>query len=263
MGRVIKLFFVMALLLSGCAVRPGPGHQFELLEGPVVTQAIITLPTRPGVQQRVLIVQAEGESKGTLVLFPGGNGAGHFQESGRGVRLSANFLVRSSELFAQEGFTAAIVDTPSDLASGMSDGSRTSPQHLAGRPLLDGNVLSSFFHVFSEFTTVLSELTSVLPEFLAVVFQFSSVTADLLPISGQLFRACAALFILPVLPQIPAQLLSILTDLSLVSADLPAVVPNLLPVVPHLTMRSPFGRRSSAPLRSDCHSAESQEKAGE
>lgn len=130
MGMVIKIFFVAVFLLSGCSVSPEPGHRFELVEGPVLTQAIITLPTRPGVQQRILIVQSEEESKGTLLLFPGGDGAGHFQESGRGFRLSNNFLVRSSDLFAQEGFTAAIVDTPSDHTSGMSDGFRTSPQHL-------------------------------------------------------------------------------------------------------------------------------------
>lgn len=121
---------VALALLSGCAGGLQPPQPSVTLEETVYTQAVVTVPTRPGVQQRLLMIQPEGKSKGILILFPGGDGAGHFKESDRGFQLSNNFLVRSSHLFALEGFTAAILDAPSDRPSGMSDGFRTSPEHL-------------------------------------------------------------------------------------------------------------------------------------
>lgn len=117
-------------LLSACAAGPQVAEPTAVVEDLVYTQAMVTLPTRPGVQMRILTVQPEGKSKGILILFPGGNGAGHFKQGGRGFALSNNFLVRSSYLFALEGFTAAILDVPSDRPSGISDGFRTSPEHL-------------------------------------------------------------------------------------------------------------------------------------
>lgn len=121
---------MMLTLLSGCAAAPQLPEPSAILEEITYTEAMITLSTRPGVQQRILMIHPEGKSKGILILFPGGDGAGHFKEGERGFRLSNNFLVRSSHLFALEGFTAAILDVPSDRASGMSDGFRTSPEHL-------------------------------------------------------------------------------------------------------------------------------------
>lgn len=126
----VALVLLMMPLLSGCFPSTQATQQAALPEESVLTQAVVTLATRPGVRQRILMIQPEGKSKGILILFPGGNGAGHFQESDRGFRLSNNFLVRSSHLFALEGFTAAIMDAPSDRPEGMSDGFRTSPEHL-------------------------------------------------------------------------------------------------------------------------------------
>lgn len=127
--KTVSAVFALALL-SGCAAGPQLSEPSAMLEEITYTQAMITLSTRPGVQQRILMIQPEGKSTGILILFPGGDGAGHFKESGRGFRLSNNFLVRGSHLFALEGFTAAILDVPSDRPSGMSDGFRTSPGHL-------------------------------------------------------------------------------------------------------------------------------------
>jgi dienelactone hydrolase len=133
MGAATKKAATIAMiltLLSGCAAAPQLSEPSAVLEEVTYTEAMITLSTRPGVQQRILMIQPEGKSKGILILFPGGDGAGHFKEGDRGFRLSNNFLVRSSHLFALEGFTSAIIDVPSDRASGMSDGFRTSPEHL-------------------------------------------------------------------------------------------------------------------------------------
>ncbi len=127
--KAVPAAFVLALL-SGCAAAPQLPEPSAVLEEITYTEAMVTLSTRPGVQQRILMIQPEGKSQGILILFPGGDGAGHFRETARGFHLSNNFLVRSSHLFAREGFTAAILDVPSDRASGMSDDFRTSPEHL-------------------------------------------------------------------------------------------------------------------------------------
>ncbi|MBI1725248.1 MAG: hypothetical protein HYR52_06395 [Candidatus Tectomicrobia bacterium] len=73
----------------------------------------------------------QGEAKGAVLLFPGGNGANSFRKQGDKFRLGNNFLVRTAPLFVQEGFVAAIVDAPSDHSSGMGDGFRTGTEHLA------------------------------------------------------------------------------------------------------------------------------------
>ncbi len=67
--------------------------------------------------------------KGGLLLFPGGDGADAFQVVGGVIHLGNNFLVRTSRDFARRGFAVAIVDTPSDHASAMSDAFRTSAEH--------------------------------------------------------------------------------------------------------------------------------------
>ena len=90
---------------------------------------IMQLTTRPGVTVKILIRTPDSPSKGTLLLFPGGGGANHFSERGGKVRLGNNFLVRASDLFVERGFGVAIVDVPSDQASGMSDQFRTSKEH--------------------------------------------------------------------------------------------------------------------------------------
>lgn len=101
-------------------------------------QEIVTLETRPGVTVKVLIMTSSGSSKGTLLMFPGGSGANHFSERGVKIRLSNNFLVRSSNQFMKQGFVIAIVDVPSDQANGMNDQFRTSKDHTEDiKKLLD------------------------------------------------------------------------------------------------------------------------------
>lgn len=92
-------------------------------------QEIVTLDTRPVVTMKVLLMTPEAPPKAVLVMFPGGDGKGHFTERAGGVRLSGNFLVRSSSLFVDQRFMVAIVDVPSDQAQGMTDHFRTSNEH--------------------------------------------------------------------------------------------------------------------------------------
>ena len=92
-------------------------------------QEIVTLETRPGVTLKVLLRFPNASPQASIVLFPWGMGAGHFSERGGQIRVSNNFFTRSSPLFVERGFVAAIVDVPSDQAGGMSDQFRTGKEH--------------------------------------------------------------------------------------------------------------------------------------
>lgn len=134
--------WVFACVLAACLL-PAPGAPAEgafpasnvpprqEFEGTTIDWNLIRLPTRPGVQQGLLVGRPRGSTRGVALLFPGGGGARMFRTREDGFRLGGNFLVRSAPLFAKEGFVAAIVDAPSDHASGMGDDFRTGSDHAA------------------------------------------------------------------------------------------------------------------------------------
>lgn len=93
-------------------------------------QEVKAIDTRPGVTLRFLLFRPAAAPKGVLVMFPGGEGAHMFQETAGKVQLGKNFLVRTSPEFVKAGYAVAIVDVPSDQASGMSPGFRNSPEHV-------------------------------------------------------------------------------------------------------------------------------------
>jgi dienelactone hydrolase len=94
-------------------------------------RAIHEIKTRPNVTVKILLHTPDKESRGTLLLFPGSHGNGHFSEKDGVIKLGSNFLVRSSGLFVEKGFSVAIIDVPSDNAGGMSDSFRKSAEHAA------------------------------------------------------------------------------------------------------------------------------------
>ncbi len=97
---------------------------------------LVSLETRPGVQQRFMLIEPEGAPVASVILFPGGKGAlqlssvfGHpTMQWGKN-----NFLVRTREQFAAQGMLVAVVDAPSDMQSstGMLGGFRASAEHVA------------------------------------------------------------------------------------------------------------------------------------
>ena len=99
----------------------------------------VYLPTRPGVRQRVLLARASNAGTKAVILFPGGNGTPITYDAGASLRFVDNFLVRSSPLFANEGFLTAVVESPSDRPEGpqggrdggMTDAFRQSSMHHA------------------------------------------------------------------------------------------------------------------------------------
>lgn len=101
-----------------------------LLPFPVCAgQGIETIATRPGVTLKLLVMKPEGGSRQVMLMFPGGKGAHHFGEQQGQIRLGRNFLLRTAPDFVGRGFAVAVVDVPSDQASGMEDRFRTSVAH--------------------------------------------------------------------------------------------------------------------------------------
>ena len=98
----------------------------------------VSIPTRQGVRQRVLLAKAANAGTKAVILFAGGNGTPITIPQGQGIRFSGNFLVRSSAFFANDGFITAIVDAPSDKPEGplggrdggMDNAFRQSSMHL-------------------------------------------------------------------------------------------------------------------------------------
>jgi dienelactone hydrolase len=89
-------------------------------------QKVVDVPTRPGVTQRFLYI-APAAPKAAVVLFAGGHGGLHISDSGAFGWGGGNFLVRSRQLFADQGLAVAVVDAPSDRQN--LNGFRDTPEH--------------------------------------------------------------------------------------------------------------------------------------
>lgn len=89
---------------------------------------VVTLTVRGSAQQRILLVRPEGPPKASVALYPGGPGDIKIREDGS-IRFAGNFLVRTRDYFAAEGFLVAVVDRPSDWAGADEDRYRLSPAH--------------------------------------------------------------------------------------------------------------------------------------
>ena len=86
---------------------------------------LMNLDTRPGVSVSVYSMKREGASA-TVVLLPGGAGKLNIK---KGVPASNNFLVRSREYFAANGFNVLVVGNPTDV-NDLDHSFRTSPKHV-------------------------------------------------------------------------------------------------------------------------------------
>lgn len=77
------------------------------------TAEVRDLPTRAGVQQRILVVRPAAAPSSVLVLLSGAGGRLGIYDNGS-IRYERNFLVRSRALFVDRGHAVVLVDTPSD-----------------------------------------------------------------------------------------------------------------------------------------------------
>ena len=90
-------------------------------------EQLITIPTRPGVTQSFYLTDPGRQPTASLILFPGSQGK--LANYGPANLRNGNFLVRSRDLFVARGFTVAVMDAPSDEASGMGDSFRVGKAH--------------------------------------------------------------------------------------------------------------------------------------
>src|SRR5262245_3219514 len=74
---------------------------------------VVDIPTRAGVTQRFLYV-TPAKPRAAAVLFAGGNGDLQIESGGNLTKLKGNFLVRSRDLFVENGIAVAVVAPPSD-----------------------------------------------------------------------------------------------------------------------------------------------------
>ena len=83
---------------------------------------VVDIPTRRGVTQRLLVLAPE-KPKAIAILLAGGHGGLQITADGSFGWGKGNFLVRSRQLFADQGLLVVVVDAPSD---------RQGPPYLAG-----------------------------------------------------------------------------------------------------------------------------------
>lgn len=97
---------------------------------PDITQGMVDIPTRPGVTQRMLVMAAPAP-KATVILFAGGHGGLQIGGEDSFKWGKGNFLIRSRELFKDQGMLVIVVDAPSDRQSApYLSGFRQTPDHL-------------------------------------------------------------------------------------------------------------------------------------
>ncbi|TWO73113.1 alpha/beta hydrolase [Caenimonas sedimenti] len=112
----------VALLL---AMTVGSQARAQVAEKPV------DIPTRGGVTQRMLVL-APPDPKAAVVLFAGGHGGLQIFPNGSMNWGTGNFLVRSRQLFAEQGLLVIVLDTPSDRQTPpYLQGARQRPEHVA------------------------------------------------------------------------------------------------------------------------------------
>lgn len=83
---------------------------------------VVDIPTRPGVTQRLLVL-APPSPRAAVILFAGGHGGLQIAPDGAFGWGKGNFLIRSRQLFVEQGMLTVVIDAPSD---------RLSPPYLAG-----------------------------------------------------------------------------------------------------------------------------------
>ncbi|RSZ36197.1 MULTISPECIES: alpha/beta hydrolase [unclassified Variovorax] len=95
------------------------------------TQKVVDIPTRPGVTQRMLVLSPPA-AKAAVILLAGGHGGLQIFPNGSFNWGAGNFLVRTRQLFADQGLMVAVIDAPSDrLSPPYLSGFRQRPEHAA------------------------------------------------------------------------------------------------------------------------------------
>ena len=124
-----KTFFLAAFvhisLLTPPFASAGAAQQATGLK-----RELVAVQVRPGVTMNYLGLVGRESPVAAVVLLAGGRGVLDLGPTGSiGTDLRLNFLIRSRELFAREGFYVAVLDAASDLEEGMNGAYRLSLLH--------------------------------------------------------------------------------------------------------------------------------------
>jgi len=103
-SSLVRLSLILRILLVSCVSIPVLA---------ATTQSTNTLPTRPGVTERFMLITPD-HPVASLILFSGGDGQLNINERGDIRTGKNNFLVRTRDQWAAQGFQVAVVDIPSD-----------------------------------------------------------------------------------------------------------------------------------------------------
>jgi hypothetical protein len=87
-----------------------------------VTEKVVDISTRPGVTQRMLVLSPKNP-KAVVIMLAGGHGGLQISATGSFGWGTGNFLVRTRQMFADQGLLVAVIDAPSD---------RQRPPYLSG-----------------------------------------------------------------------------------------------------------------------------------
>src|SRR5258708_23843061 len=106
--RCLRLCLSLAAIwcLSGAPVL---GGEIALHHSSTDDGLVQDLPLQGGGLQRVLYSPARHDTKGIIVMFPGGTGEIDIEKSGH-VKNAKNFVVRSDDLWRERGYGIVLVD---------------------------------------------------------------------------------------------------------------------------------------------------------
>lgn len=102
--KLTRLSLIIRILLISCISVPVLA---------AATKTVNTLPTRPGVTERFVLITPE-HPIASLILFSGGDGQLRISDDGDIRASKNNFLVRTRDQWVAQGFQVALVDMPSD-----------------------------------------------------------------------------------------------------------------------------------------------------
>ena len=95
------------------------------------SEKVVDIPTRPGVTQRFLFLSPD-HPKAAAILFAGGQGGLQIGNDGDIKWGATNFVVRTRQLFADNGIAVAVIDAPSDRqTTPFLSGFRQTPEHVS------------------------------------------------------------------------------------------------------------------------------------
>ena len=111
-----------ALALAGLLdVAAGPAH--------ANSSSLVSIQTPRGAKQAFILIRPKTDPAASVILFAGGHGALGLKSASAMKWGAGNFLVRSRERFADQGFMVAVVDAPADKQDGMNGVFRMGAAH--------------------------------------------------------------------------------------------------------------------------------------